>query len=168
MLPSIKLMTRRTALMLVLFTLIALPSFPQSGFAQSDPFLGIWQLNLAKSDYPRPPPKSQTMYIWEDEAKKRQNSQVTIGADGVPAAVVFTHTYDDTPRPTPGARGYDASAYARPDARTINARYLNAGTLIGTAAWTVSPDGKTLTMAVANIAADGQRTNEVRIYDKQQ
>ena len=32
-----------------------------SGFAQTDPFIGTWKLNLAKSKYsPGPPPKSQT------------------------------------------------------------------------------------------------------------
>jgi hypothetical protein len=162
------IMNRRTALLFVIMTLMGLSAFPQLALAQSDPFLGVWQLNVAKSKYPRPAPKSQTMYIWEDEAKIRKNSQVTIRADGVPNAVVFIHTYDDQPRPVPGAGGYDSSAYTRVDARTINARYLNAGSLIGTAAWSVSQDGKTLTMSVTNIAADGRQTNELRIYDKQQ
>jgi hypothetical protein len=161
-------MNRRIALVLVLATLLGLSALPQPSFAQTDPLLGIWQLNIAKSNYPRPAPKSQTMYIWEDDAKIRKNSQVTINAAGVPNGVVFIHTYDDTPRPTPGAQGYDSSAYARVDARRITARYLQAGKLIGTAAWTVSEDGKTLTMAVTNIAADGGQTNEVRVYDKQQ
>ena len=160
-------MNRRVSLLLVIATLMGLAILPEPGFAQNDPFLGVWQLNVAKSSYPRPAPKSQTMYLWEDAAKNRQNAQVTISAEGVPSAVVFTHTYDDKPRPTPGARGYDASAYARVDARTINARYLQGETLIGTAAWTVSSDGKTLTMAVTNIEPNGRRTEEVRIYDKQ-
>ena len=50
-------MNRRTTLFLVGITLAGLPALTQAGFAQSDPFLGIWQLNVAKSKYPRPPPK---------------------------------------------------------------------------------------------------------------
>ena len=161
-------MNRRTTLFLVGITLAGLPALPQLGFAQSDPLLGIWQLNVAKSKYPRPPPKSQTWYIWDDEAKTRKNSQVTIGADGVPNAVVIIHTYDDTLRPVPGQRNYDASAYRRVDAHTVNARYLLAGKLTGTATWSVSQDGKTLTYTGTNIDANGGQTNEVRIYDKQQ
>jgi len=59
-------MNRRTRLVLAGITLMGLMASPQLGFAQSesDPFLGVWQLNVAKSKYsPGPPPKSQTMYI---------------------------------------------------------------------------------------------------------
>ena len=37
---------------------------PQASFAQTDPWLGTWKLNLAKSTYsPGPPPKSLTVTI---------------------------------------------------------------------------------------------------------
>ena len=60
-------MNRRTKLVLAGITLMGLMASPELSFAQSgsDPFLGVWQLNVAKSKYsPGPPPKSQTMYIW--------------------------------------------------------------------------------------------------------
>ena len=159
-------MHRRTALLLAVIALTG--SLSQAGFAQSDPFLGIWQLNVAKSKYPRAAPKSQTWYIWDDEAKTRKNSQVTIGADGIPNAIVIIHTYDDTLRPVPGQRNYDHSAYRRVDARTVNARYMLEGKLVATAIWSVSQDGKTLTYTGTNIDANGGQVSEVRIYDKQQ
>jgi hypothetical protein len=59
-------MTRRTTSMLTCLALLTLGTFalPQTGFAQSDPFAGLWQLNVAKSKYsPGLPPKSQTVYI---------------------------------------------------------------------------------------------------------
>ena len=102
-------MNRRTKPVLAGITLMGLIASPQLGFAQSgsDPFLGVWQLNVAKSKFsPGPPPKSQIMYIWDDEAKIRKNSRVTINGVGVPSADVFSHIYDDTPRPVPGAQGY--------------------------------------------------------------
>jgi hypothetical protein len=157
-------MNRRSTLLLALTGLLALPPL---GFAQSDPFLGLWQLNVAKSKYsPGPPPKSQSWYIWEDDGNNRKNSQITINADGVPSALVFTHIYDDKPRPVPGARGYDASAYTRVDAHTINSRYLKAGGVIATAVWTVSPDGKTLTYTAIG-TTNGQQINVTAVYDKQ-
>ena len=162
-------MNRRTTLFLVSMTLAALPALTQPSFAQSDPLLGIWQLNVAKSKYsPGPPPKSQTWYIWDDEAKTRKNSQVTIREDGVPDAVVIIHTYDDTPRPVPGQRSYDASAYRRVDAHTVSARYLQAGKLTATAAWSVSQDGKTLTYTATGTDPNGRQVNQLRIYEKQQ
>jgi hypothetical protein len=161
-------MNRRTTVLLAIITLVGLPALLQLGFAQSDPFLGIWQLNVAKSKYsPGPPPKSQTWYIREDERTNRKNSQVTINADGGPSALVFIHIYDDNPRPVPGARGYDASAYARVDAHTINARYLKDGKAIQTGTWAVSPDEKTLTAGYTGTNANGQQINITAVYDKQ-
>jgi hypothetical protein len=53
-----KIMNRLARLLLAVITLIVLPTFPRLGFAQSDPFLGVWQLNVAKSKYsPGQPPK---------------------------------------------------------------------------------------------------------------
>ena len=161
-------MIRRTALFFVGVTIMGLLALPQASIAQNDPFLGLWQLNVGKSKYPRPAPKSQTWYIWDDEAKTRKNSQTTIGPDGVPNAVVIVHTYDDTLRPVPGQRNYDSSAYRRNDAHTVNARYMLAGKLTGTATWSISEDGKTLTYTGTNIDANGGQTSEVRVYEKQQ
>lgn len=161
-------MNRRTTLLLAVITLIVLPTFPRFGFAQSDPFLGVWQLNVAKSKYsPGQPPKSQTWYI-RDEGNNRKNSQVTIRADGVPSALVFIHVYDDKSRPVPGAQGYDESAYARVDGHTINARYLKDAKVIQTGTWVVSPDGKTLTASYTGTNANGQQVNITAVYDKQQ
>jgi hypothetical protein len=153
--------------LLVVITLIVLPTLPQLGFAQSDPFLGVWQLNVAKSKYsPGQPPKSETWYI-RDEGNSRKNSQVTIRGDGVPSALVFIHIYDDEPRPVPGAQGYDESAYARADGHTINARYLKDGKVIQTGTWVVSPDGKALTASYTGTNASGQQVNITAVYDKQ-
>jgi hypothetical protein len=155
-------------LFLVGITLAGSLVLTQPVFPQSDPLLGIWQLNVAKSKYsPGPPPKSQTWYIWDDE-KTRKNSQVTIRADGVPEAVVIIHTYDDVPRPVPGQRTYDASAYRRVDDRTVSARYLQAGKLTATASWSVSQDGKTLTYTGTGIDQNGREVSQLRIYEKQQ
>jgi putative tryptophan/tyrosine transport system substrate-binding protein len=58
--------TRRRTLTLTTMALIGLvvAALPQVGFAQSDSFLGTWQLNLAKSKFnPGPPPKSNTVNI---------------------------------------------------------------------------------------------------------
>jgi hypothetical protein len=45
-------MNRRSTLMLTGITLgLAVAAFPQVSFAQSDPFMGTWQLSLAKSKY---------------------------------------------------------------------------------------------------------------------
>jgi hypothetical protein len=59
-------MTRRSALTLTMIALLGLvvlftTALPRIAFAQSDPLIGTWKLNLARSTYsPGPPPRSQT------------------------------------------------------------------------------------------------------------
>jgi hypothetical protein len=61
------MMNRRTLTTMALLGLVVATALPQIGFAQSDPFVGTWQLNLAKSKYsPGPPPKSQTQTVQGD------------------------------------------------------------------------------------------------------
>jgi hypothetical protein len=65
-------MNRRVAMALLF---LAIGGFPQICFAQSDPWLGLWQLNLAKSKFtPASPYKSLTVYRSQVEG---QNVKVT-------------------------------------------------------------------------------------------
>jgi hypothetical protein len=45
-------MSRRATFMLIsILVNLAIGGFPQIGVAQTDPLLGLWQLNLAKSKF---------------------------------------------------------------------------------------------------------------------
>jgi hypothetical protein len=162
-------MNRRISLTLTGTVLLGwmLAASPQTVFAESDPFDGVWQLNLAKSKYsPGPPPKSSTLYM-RGEGQNRTDTSVTINADGSPRAVVASHIFDNNPHPASGLPLYDTSAYTRVNANTISARYLKAGSVTQTATWIVTQDGKTLTVAVKGIDASGRQVDELRVYEKQ-
>ena len=56
-------MNGRTAFMLI-GLLGSVTALPQTVFAQSNPYVGTWQLNLAKTKYsPGPPPKTLTLNL---------------------------------------------------------------------------------------------------------
>ena len=162
-------MKRLTVLVLTGTTLLGLaaPALPQLGFAQTDPLPGGWQLNLAKSRFsPGPPLKSGSLYIHGD-GQNRRDSIVTIDAQGNPAAGVFTHIYDGQPHPVTGLPAVDAAAYTRGDANILNYRYMKAGSVVATGTFTVSQDGKTLTISATGTNANGQSVNNIGVYDKQ-
>ena len=72
--------------------------------AEDDPFVGTWQLNVAKSHFdPGPPPKSQ-IRTWEPSGKVTVKG---INADGKP----HTHHYTIKPdgKPYPAAGGANSS-----------------------------------------------------------
>ena len=160
-------MNKRTTLMLSGMILLGLAALPQVGFAQSDPFLGLWQLNLAKSKFsPGPPPKSLTDYT-QGEGQNRKLTGVSIDAEGNPHIAVFMHIYDGQPHPSTGIRDFDESIYTRVDAYTVNVSRTKAGKLVQTETIVVSPDGKTKTATRTGTDADGRQINVTAVYDKQ-
>jgi hypothetical protein len=159
-------MNRRTSTTMVLLGLAVATALPQIAFAQTDPFLGTWQLNLAKSKYsPGPPPKNQSTNVQADGQIHRLTI-TGIDAAGNPISVVFTRTFDGTPHPSK-ATDFDAATITRVDAYTIIISRTRAGKLVQTATDVVSQDGKTLTTTTIGSNAKGQPINIVGIHDKQ-
>jgi hypothetical protein len=171
---------RCTKLMLTGITLSALAfaALPRSGFAQSDPFIGTWQLNLTKSKFsPGPGPKSVTMNVQAEG----QNHKVTfagMNTEGNRQSLMIPWLYDGMPHPvtanTEGNRlgllgnpNIDARAFTRVDAYAVNISYMKAGKIVQTATAVVSRDGKTETITITGTDANGQSINNVIVWDKQ-
>jgi hypothetical protein len=163
-------MNRRTTLTLTAMALLGLAvatAVPQIGFAQSDPWVGNWQLNLAKSKYsPGPPPKSNSVNI-QGEGQNYKVTNVGINAEGNPTSRVATWIYDGMPHPVTGAPDYDAIAVTRADAYTVNVSRTKAGKVVQTGTNVVSRDGKTVTATITGTDANGRQINNIGVYDKQ-
>ena len=107
--------------MLTGMTLLGLAiAIPQTAFAQSDPLLGTWQLNLAKSKYSGPAPKSGTVYF-RAEGQNRKGTAVGIDAAGNPTVLVAP-SYNDDGKPNPmtatPAIAYDVTTNTRVERTT--------------------------------------------------
>jgi hypothetical protein len=160
-------MKRRTVLVLTGTTLssLAFAAFPDASFAQSNPFVGTWQLNLAKSKFsPGPPPKSQTINV-EAEAQGLKVTTNGVGAEGNPTSIAFSLVFDGMPHPT-GNPNFDAGTAAQLDAHTLITSRTKAGKLVSIQTVVVSPDGKTLTTTTTGPYANGP-INNAQVYDKQ-
>src|ERR1700693_3491887 len=139
-------MNRRTLTTMALLGLAAATALPQIAFAQTDPFLGTWQLNLAKSKYsPGPPPRSQTLNI-QAEGQGLKAPITGVGADGNPINFTATLVFDGMPHPVQNAPDFDAAANTRVDAYTLIVSRTKAGKLVGTVTEVVSPDDKQLAL----------------------
>jgi hypothetical protein len=138
--------------------------------AQTNPFVGTWKLNLAKSKYdPGPPAKSQTR-TYEVQGDTLKVSFDGVGADGSHIAYGYTFKYDGKDYPitgsgTPG--GADTIAVKRMDANTTDATVKKAGKVVLTTSAVVSKDGKVTTITGKGTNANGQPMNYVSVYDKQ-
>lgn len=138
-------------------------------FAQNDPALGTWKLNVEKSKYnPGPAPKSLTRTL-EAQGDNVKYSFEGVNAEGTGVAYSFTVAYDGKESPITGSMpgGADAISIKRIDANTLEATLTKAGKVIGTAKSQISQDGKVTTVTAQGTNGDGQATTSSAVYDKQ-
>jgi len=111
----------------------------------SDPRVGSWKLNVAKSTYsPVRHPK------WHAENRgSRSGEKVTadgINAAGTPTMTRYTANYDGKDYPLAGVPNADTVSLKRIDARTTERTDKKDGKVVQTLTRVVSQDGKTMTV----------------------
>ena len=138
----------------------------QSALAQSDPFLGTWVLNPAKSKYqPGPPPKEQTNVY---EAAGQGVKVTTKGTDaaGKPTMTSYTASYDGKDYPVTGNPDWDMTSLKRVNPNTVEFTRKKAGKVVQTGSQVISADGKTRTITTTGVNAQGQKISNIAVYEK--
>ena len=136
-------------------------------FAQGDPQVGVWHLNVAKSKYTTvPSPKSGTTTIEAAGAGTRVVVDQEM-SDGSKRHWEFTANYDGKDSPVKGNNpDADTVARKRIDANTIETVSKKGGKVTTTQTSTVSADGKTRTVRTTGVNASGQKANNVAVYER--
>jgi len=132
----------------------------------TDPFLGTWKLNVAKSTFdPGPAPKTGTAVFTASGGNVKVVSDGT-AATGAPAHWEYTAGHDGKEYPMTGSPDADTVSLKRINPSTVESTYKKAGkvTLVNTR--TVAADGKTMTVTVKGTNAQGQKVNNVLVYEK--
>jgi hypothetical protein len=133
-----------------------------------DPFVGTWRLNLAKSTYsPGPTPKSTTS-TYETAGQGYKVSVKTEPASGPAQQWSYTSNLDGKDSPITGNNpNADTVAAKRIDANTLEIVNKKGGKVMTTQKNVVAPDGKTRTVTTTGTDAQGQKVNNVAVYEKQ-
>jgi hypothetical protein len=137
-----------------------------SSAQSSDPLLGAWKLNLAKSTYdPGPAPKAATLKY---EAVG-QGMKVTV--DGATAAGAMHWEYsgnlDGKDNAVTGNPDVDVIALKRVGPLTTEATMKKGGKVTTINTRVVSADGKTLTITAKGTDAQGKPVHNVQVFEKQ-
>ena len=160
-----KTMNRRniltaTALSLAVVTTSAFPSF-----AQSNPLLGTWKVNLEKSKYASgTAPKEQTNTFVQDGSNIK-NMGKSVDSQGIARETVLLHIYDGQPHPSTGNPLFDSSTYTKLDdhnifwSRSKNGKQVMIGHMV------MAPDGKSYT--TTNITTAGKGGIDTTFVEKQ-
>ncbi len=140
---------------------------PQAGAAQSDPMVGTWKLNVAKSKYnPGPAPRSLTVVVSAAAQGTVANTE-GVNAQGMPTKTTIVIICDGQPHPVTGAPNVDALSCRQPDPYTQTFTNMKGGKATTGGTLVVSRDGKITTISTKGTTAAGQQIDNVAIYDRQ-
>ena len=134
----------------------------------SEPRLGTWELNLAKSSFsPGPAPRRQTLTFL---AAGPQWVVLLQGIDGAgwpisPDSSNLAINFDGRDHATPNV-DFDTSAWKRLNPHVYEVFRKRGGRVVLTSVNVVSSDGKTMTITTRGVNAAGQPVNNIRVYDK--
>ena len=132
----------------------------------TDPLLGTWELNLAKSKImSEPPPKSDTR-IFAQEGDGLKFTRRAIDATGKPVSVEFIAKYDGKDYPMTGTPDSDTISMKRIDRFTTESTQKKGGKVVWTNKRVVSADGKTWTLTSHFTNAKGETVTNVLVFDK--
>jgi hypothetical protein len=133
-----------------------------------DPFVGAWKLNLAKSKYsPGPPPKSTTS-TYEAAGQGYKVSVRTEPASGPAQQWSYTSNLDGKDTPVTGNNpNADMMTVKRIDANTLEIVSKKGGKVTTTQRNVVAADGKTRTVTTTGTDAQGQKVNNIAVFEKQ-
>jgi len=138
-----------------------------AALASTDPQVGSWKLNLAKSKYaPGPAPTAATTMIEAAGAGTKVVVDQTM-ADGAARHWEFTANYDGKDSPVTGNPDADMVSRTLVNPNTVETITKKDGKVISTQRSVVSKDGKTRTVTTKGLNAKGETMNNVAVYDKQ-
>ena len=157
--------TRTLGCAVVIGVFVAL--FGIHSVAQStDPTIGTWVLNVAKSKFsPGPAPKSESRtYVMA--GKEIKATSTGVGADGKPTGGEWMIVNDGRDTPMTGNPDADVLSLKQTDAFSAEFTLKKAGKVVITGTRTVSRDGRVMTITNKGTNAKGQPINDVLVFEK--
>jgi hypothetical protein len=134
--------------------------------AQSNPFVGTWKLNLAKSKDPGAFPKEETLAVRVVGGQR----QVTIkgtATNGSPISFKYEVPDEGGLGKVLAGGPYDAVAGKRIDANTREVSYMMRGKGVLQLRSAVSKDGNTMSLTVEGTDDQGRTFSGLAVFDKQ-
>jgi hypothetical protein len=132
----------------------------------SDPQMGTWKLNEAKSKIAAGQPKNNTVVYEAADGKVKVTVDGT-DSDGKPIHNEWTGKFDGKDYPVTGDPNLDARSYRKVDDRTLELTTKKDGKVTATGRIVVSADGKSRTLTTSGTDSQGKKFKSTAVYDKQ-
>ena len=132
---------------------------------QTDPQIGTWKINEAKSKFPGKARNHTVVY-------ESAGDQVKVTVDGVDENGSNTHSewtgkYDGKEYPVTGDANSDVRSYRKINKNTLTITGKKNGKVTLSGRIVVARNGKTRTVTTTTTDAQGKKATTVAVYDKQ-
>ena len=132
----------------------------------SDPNMGTWKLNEAKSKFPAGATKNTTVVYAPAGDQVKVTTDGTTG-DGKPVQTEWTGKFDGKDYPLTGDPSANSRSYKKVNDHTLDLTNRKDGKVTTTGHIVVSADGMTRTLTAQGTTADGKKITYIAVYDKQ-
>lgn len=133
--------------------------------AQNERFLGIWELNLAKSSITRGAPPLSEMVVNVSEPGGFRSTLAVVTDRGT-SVEIHHYNFDGAFHQTEGSDPRELS-FRRADQNTIEQQTRRSGQITVNRRIELSNDGKTLTFIASGTTGGGQKyEKDTRVYEK--
>jgi hypothetical protein len=134
--------------------------------AASNPTLGTWKLNEAKSKISPGAPKNLTV-VYTAAGDNIKGTIDGVDGQGKPTHNEWTGKFDGKDYPVTGDPNSDTRAIKQIDDHNYELTVKKGGKVTMTGKAVVSADGKTRTVTVSGTNAKGEKITTTAVYDKQ-
>ena len=132
----------------------------------SDPNLGTWKLNEAKSKMAAGAPKNTTV-VYEAAGDKVKVTVDGVDGAGKPTHNEWTGSYDGKDYPVTGDPTSDMRSLKKVNDHTLDLTVKKDGKVTVSGKIVVSADGKTRTVSTSGTDSMGMKMKNTSVYDKQ-
>ena len=132
----------------------------------TDPLIGTWELNAAKSTFKTGPRLKSSTRTFEAVPNGLKYSGKSVRDDGTTSATQWTAIFDGKDYPVTGDPSADTISLKRVDRFNTEGTFKKAGKVISHLTRVVTKDGKVWTLAVEGTDAQGKPYSYVLVFDK--
>ena len=154
-------------LSLFLGALLTSASAAMAGGSDTDPVVGTWKLNLAKSTFAGIPAYKSQVRTYSQSARGFTLKMTTVSAKGKETTTQSTYQLNGRDHPSMGNPDFDSLSGIQIDSNTVEFTLKKSGKQIGKIRREVSTDGLILTIVYVITNADGVQTAALTRFDRQ-
>lgn len=161
-------MVLKISMMMAGAALVLVSGLALAADATPSPFIGTWNLNVAKSKFEGTPAvKSYSITITDAGGGKLRNAGQWVDGDGSKGQAEYTAAADGKPVPVTGYPNADSIVVKKTGARSTHMSMMKGGKEVEWGRYTVSKDGKTLRGTEGGVDEKGTKYKWTELFEKQ-